>query len=198
MPIEVICEVCGDIFNRRPSKAEPPNYCSKDCFYKSRRERKEYTCPNCGDTFKRINSDVSNENPCCSEKCKYEYRSKKKTVIIDCDYCGSDIKRRKFRIGENNYCDHKCYSASKEKDDISWHNKAAHRKWANKVKEGIDECEKCGSEEDLHAHHIIPVAIDPELRDDPENGVAICAECHSKEHPNVPEKLIKNATKKYF
>jgi len=44
-------------------------------------------------------------------------------------------------------------------------------------------CQKCGAYEHLHAHHIVPV--NEGGADDPENGIALCAECHAAEHPDM-------------
>ncbi len=40
------------------------------------------------------------------------------------------------------------------------------------------ECQKCGSKEDLHCHHIQPVKLDPMLALDPTNGIVLCQKCH--------------------
>lgn len=46
-------------------------------------------------------------------------------------------------------------------------------------------CIRCGTEERLHAHHIVPWADAPELRLHLDNGLTLCAECHAGEHPNL-------------
>jgi hypothetical protein len=43
----------------------------------------------------------------------------------------------------------------------------------------------CGATENLHAHHIIPVAMNPDLVDDLDNGVTLCADCHAEAHTVV-------------
>jgi len=50
------------------------------------------------------------------------------------------------------------------------------------------ECQKCGSAKNLQAHHIIPISVGG--ADDSNNGVALCAECHAKKHPDVPQELF--------
>ncbi len=44
------------------------------------------------------------------------------------------------------------------------------------------KCVECSETEDLHVHHIKPYARFPELREDPSNGLTLCAECHRGRH----------------
>lgn len=46
----------------------------------------------------------------------------------------------------------------------------------------IGYCEKCGTTENLEAHHIIKWADYPKGRIDLENGECLCVKCHAKEH----------------
>lgn len=46
------------------------------------------------------------------------------------------------------------------------------------------QCRQCGSTELVHAHHEIP--------GDDSSLVALCAECHSKKHPDLPRSLFFN------
>ena len=55
--------------------------------------------------------------------------------------------------------------------------------WAKRIKEEATYvCERCGSEENLEAHHEIPVKLNPELVSDEMNGICLCHECHMKAH----------------
>lgn len=55
--------------------------------------------------------------------------------------------------------------------------------WSTKVKERDGHlCQNCGSTKHLHAHHIKPRAMFPELSLVLENGITLCKECHIKEH----------------
>jgi hypothetical protein len=42
------------------------------------------------------------------------------------------------------------------------------------------QCLRCGSTEELHAHHILPKSQYPELKRNPSNGITLCANCHRK------------------
>lgn len=46
-------------------------------------------------------------------------------------------------------------------------------------------CQKCGNKSDLNAHHIKPWSGYPELRFDVNNGLTLCKDCHSLEHPHI-------------
>lgn len=42
------------------------------------------------------------------------------------------------------------------------------------------ECQKCGSTDNLHCHHVIPVKLEPMFSLDPDNGIVLCKDCHYK------------------
>lgn len=57
-------------------------------------------------------------------------------------------------------------------------------KWGQKVKSRDHyTCQRCGSTEDVEAHHIIPYAGNLALRYDLTNGITLCRKCHNAEHP---------------
>lgn len=51
-------------------------------------------------------------------------------------------------------------------------------------------CVRCGGLSKLHAHHIIPWALAPELRLVVGNGETLCSGCHSAEHPEMAEGMF--------
>jgi len=57
------------------------------------------------------------------------------------------------------------------------------RKWTQDVT-AIGRCEKCGSKENLEAHHIIKWADYPKGRIDINNGMCLCHDCHTEQHRN--------------
>lgn len=44
------------------------------------------------------------------------------------------------------------------------------------------KCQECGKTTELCAHHIVPWAVSPVLRVVPENGMALCRDCHLAAH----------------
>lgn len=63
-------------------------------------------------------------------------------------------------------------------------------RWAKKVKERDGKCIKCGSKENLCAHHISHWADDPINRINIDNGITLCATCHRSQHPDLPKQLF--------
>ena len=56
------------------------------------------------------------------------------------------------------------------------------REWSKAVKARDLACKQCGTDQDLHAHHIKHKATHPELMLDINNGITLCYRCHKAEH----------------
>lgn len=54
--------------------------------------------------------------------------------------------------------------------------------WRSAVLANHDGCVDCGISSPLHAHHVIPKALRPDLKLDVSNGIAVCPNCHWKRH----------------
>lgn len=55
--------------------------------------------------------------------------------------------------------------------------------WSDEVKRRDgNKCVLCGATEGLQAHHIKPVVLYPEHKNDPDNGITLCGACHKKQH----------------
>lgn len=58
--------------------------------------------------------------------------------------------------------------------------------WAKEVRSRAPaHCETCGSDEDLHVHHIVPFAQNAALAYEVENGVVLCQPCHRQVHKRI-------------
>jgi len=64
-------------------------------------------------------------------------------------------------------------------DDVR--NTPEYRQWVERViADSNNVCACCGGTKHLHAHHIMSYADHPDLRLDPDNGIALCKWCHGK------------------
>ena len=69
--------------------------------------------------------------------------------------------------------------------------------WSRSVRARDGKCMKCGREEDLHAHHVLPKSTHPELKLDIGNGVTLCYSCHKREHEeNRPIRIRSNSPRR--
>ena len=67
--------------------------------------------------------------------------------------------------------------------------------WRSKVLRRYDyQCAKCHTRENLHVHHIRQYIDNIFLRTRVSNGIVLCRDCHSTEHPWLPQ----TAKKKYI
>ena len=64
------------------------------------------------------------------------------------------------------------------------------RTWARRVIKRDCCCQKCKSTEDLHAHHLLPKALLPDLAYELGNGIALCSSCHYELHQMIGKKTI--------
>ena len=87
------------------------------------------------------------------------------------------------------YCSDKCkescvlYNLKSDpfKDTSMLYTYEEYNTWKTQVlKQDNYECQKCGSKENLHCHHIIPIKIEPMFSLDPDNGIVLCEKCHYK------------------
>jgi len=96
-----------------------------------------------------------------------------------CVKCGKKFRRTRGTNGrleklsdffKRKYCSAECYHA---KDEITEH---AYRERARKLRGRF--CARCGSTENLHAHH-----LDHDItNNDPENILTLCKDCHELIH----------------
>lgn len=70
-------------------------------------------------------------------------------------------------------------------------------KWTKEIK-SKGRCEKCGSKDNLEAHHIIEWSEYPQGRIDISNGMCLCLKCHTKEHRFDKSYYMMEAKQKRF
>jgi hypothetical protein len=114
-----------------------------------------------------------------------EWLQPTRTEIYHRIRCMNDISN-----GESNfYCSDTCKSLCVIYNQVKYdkfnkprkHNN--NKEWAKLVKEQDDyTCQICECKTTLQAHHIIPVAINPLLAEDLDNGICLCKDCHKNVH----------------
>jgi len=166
--------------------------------------RRTEICEECGSVFEPSNSE--NFNKYCSEECFGDSKHQG-FVEIQCsgDFCSKVFKCKRSLYNQHNikYCSQSCANSGTQ--NPHWKNKEVrgirdtpeYRSWKKKVHENYECCVDCGSEENLHAHHKIPISENKDMATDVSNDVILCATCHSKQHPDIPEKLFVNAGENY-
>lgn len=59
-----------------------------------------------------------------------------------------------------------------------------------------ERCALCGSDENCQVHHIVPIAILPELKLDNNNLILLCSSCHTAVHNGlISQTKLKSITK---
>lgn len=86
----------------------------------------------------------------------------------------------------------KDYASNHVKGLIIDRNSTEVRDWRKQVlKRDQFKCVNCGSNENIHAHHIVHWADSPSLRANIDNGITLCSLCHREEHLELSDKLFK-------
>ena len=87
------CEICNKEFKQRFGREK---YCSRECFYKSRRGINIYTkCGKCGEKLQIKSYNYRGEGRhFCSRECYYQSLVKHKPIIKICAWCGEEYESR--------------------------------------------------------------------------------------------------------
>ncbi len=146
-----ICKLCGKRF--LDTNTSRRVYCSYECSYQSKRTRKPTACSVCG-TMHLLKNRVT-----CSEPCKVKWQALKQSGSKSHRWEGGKLSEAMRIRGSREYSQWR--TAVYERDDYT--------------------CKLCGVRGGrLHADHIKPFALYPELRLDLNNGRTLCAPCHFK------------------
>lgn len=165
------CSICKNIFSIKPSAIKKQKFCSTKCAGENKRGVKF--------PIDRVMRSAAT------------HRLKKTGDIELCATCGSQTSYRypkdKKRKTKNFFCSTKCHGDFKRDPlrplKLKVRDCVRGRTWCKKVYARDNHCcQKCGQRGQLHAHHIKPFAAYPELVFDINNGIALCKDCHQKEH----------------
>jgi 5-methylcytosine-specific restriction endonuclease McrA len=154
--MEKNCQVCDKLFSK-------PAYCSKNAWV---------------------------DRKLCSKECYLNWKPKVTKVCLE---CSGHFTVKNYRKDTANFCSPQCSwqyrdegkRTANKKIRQSW----AYKAWRTLVFERDNyTCTECGDKNydgrgkslALHADHIKPFALYPELRFEPSNGRTLCVPCHKK------------------
>jgi hypothetical protein len=174
------CETCGTIIpkesNRNWNMYAKKRYCSKVCSGKAHLQRIQVTCVICGKEFERPPAMIRGKTY-CSQKCRQNKRE------CTCEVCGKVFVKCPSQLIKNNhiYCGRACQGIGKRKhnkqnqgrrspEDLAWKAQVLNR--------DNFQCQHCGTDRKLEAHHIKEARDFPELRHELTNGLTLCHQCH--------------------
>ena len=161
------------------------------------------SCDNCGVEFERRPCDINETHNFCTDSCESQYRTKR--VEVECCICGQEVTVQSCKYKEHSQfiCSNECRSVMMsgegnpmhgvrgedapnwqggEQMAQDWRHSA---EWYKARREALDRdsnnCQDCGTSEDLHVHHIEPVS-EGGAKFDTGNLITLCQEHHYERH----------------
>jgi transposase-like protein len=165
--VDIECDICGDEFNVKHAEKDARRFCSDECHTKWRKEAYtgennhnykqniESTCEWCEETY-TAKPHKEDSTRFCSQECMIEWRTDE------------------IMSGEN-------HPRWKNNDDYyrgpNWHQQREEARDRDN-----NECQHCGSEDQLQVHHIIPFESFDDYREANklQNLITLCVSCHHK------------------
>lgn len=181
---------------------------------KNRRSGKYIKCTVCGSETYRYPSQVKKNYRYCSKKCWYAIMEVSPSQIMALhknrskrDYSntmarkklGESIKKayKEGRLKPRYGSDNNLWKGGIASLQNSLRQTSVYKEWRKQVYERDNySCQKCGTNKDLHAHHIKEFSKYPDLRYEVSNGLTVCRTCHGKIHgrylPNISKANVIN------
>lgn len=205
-----VCKECGKTFEVTQAQANLGNgiFCSHQCLGRHNGKNRgrppvEKECVVCGNGFvTRLDEIEAGRGLYCSVKCYGAARTADKQSLLKsrpfvCKCCGKVFveKSRAGRIRQ--FCSNACHGKALRKSKKA----PGKRRWKDKLWSAAvilrdKQCIRCGSKENLQAHHIKPFTNNPESRHEISNGATLCPYCHHAQHPTFPlETFVSNGGK---
>jgi len=171
------CAFCGKEIMSMPSRVK--KYCSLECSARSKtKPLVDCLCLHCGKSFQTTGYKLKiGHGKYCSVEC---------WGMAGRDYFKKPMSvEQKDKIRDSNTKTKRAGKIFTDRELRRLLRKGArYRDWRNWVF-GVDDftCVRCGKRGGyLHAHHIDSFADNPDFRFDPDNGVAMCEDCHHFVH----------------
>ena len=163
-----ICDFCGKEFEKWESKVTDKNFCSNSCKNEYRvgennpnySNRTEINCTNCNNTLLLTQYELSrSKSHYCDAECRNEY-----------------WRENKIQSGEDN----PMYGG----EGSHWRSRSEWLQARSTVVKRDGVCQWCGSEDNLHVHHLIPVFAGGE-KYNLDNLCTLCENCHKNVHKRI-------------
>lgn len=197
--VDKICSECHLIFTVSLANKKQIT-CSVACSNSRRRTGVYVDCPVCGALSYRHPSQITRGYKYCSKKCWYSVMKPTEKSIqalhdnrMKRDY--SDPKaRQKLSVAMKKAIAEGRLKLRHGSDNNLWKGGIAtlqntlrqspeYKAWRKAVYERDNyACQHCGTNKDLHAHHIKTFSQYPDLRYDIDNGLTVCRLCHGNIH----------------
>lgn len=165
-------------------------FCSLSCRVQSYPPKATLTCAHCNESY-RVMSSKKTRSKFCSKSCQLAHYPPKATVV--CWECEGHFTVKNFRKEFAHFCSRQCASQYRDEGKRTADKKIrqswAYKAWRTLVFERDNYlCTECrdgnkkgrGESVKLHADHIKPFALYPELRFEVSNGRTLCVPCHIK------------------
>jgi len=188
-PIEMFCEVCGEVYEVKRSHAKNSKYCSNECRIIGYRKGEWILCRYCANPF--WTSPGSHKKFYCSRHCFALHKRTSQRYIVQCENCGKEFEKPEHWMTERHYCSKSCrYEYCRLENHPNWRGGTSFLPYSiqftHTLREMIRdrdnrECQYCGlSETDnvkrLEVHHINYDKNDSRE----ENLISLCKSCHTK------------------
>lgn len=174
MPIELICNYCGDTYSVAPYREDSSNYCSSDCYTKAQSDYTTTQCEQCEENFRIRSWKIDTyDTKYCSRSCVAD--SKKNGLTKNCEQCGEEFYIPRHREGSARFCDKYCKKKYETADYDRGKDSGQWATFSRKYRNWVGECESCGGEPE-HVHHNNPIFKGGGLWDN--SFTVLCKDCH--------------------
>ena len=192
--VEKSCECCGDTYTVKKYRKDSAKYCSEACRTRdtvagwNKKDHPVLDCERCGSTY-TVPPHQEQSSRYCSVECKNGPRA-----TVKCEQCGNEYGVKKHKEDSSRYCSLSCRDTAFEtrfagENSPRWkggkvgYYGANWRKQREKtLKRDSHTCQDCGSQENLHVHHVHKIRLfdNPEDANYLENLTTLCQHCHKK------------------
>lgn len=172
-PVTVKCEYCSSEYKEKPARVHRTSFCSSECH----------------DRYRSENGTMAGEN-----------HPRWSKIEVECEWCEKTLLRSPSEIFSHIFCNAECFG---EWQSVNKTGENSHRwrgggvryygnNWQRQRRLCLERdnrtCQDCGSTNNLHVHHIMPIRkFDiPEDANGLDNLITLCQDCHLGKWEGIP------------